>query len=72
MAQCESNGNWAINTGNGYYGGIQFSLSSWRAVGGAGYPHHNSKWEQIHRGELLQQRQGWGAWPSCSRKLGLR
>jgi putative cell wall-binding protein len=72
LAQCESGGNWAINTGNGYYGGIQFSLSSWRAVGGAGYPHQNSKWEQIHRGELLQARQGWGAWPACSRKLGLR
>jgi putative cell wall-binding protein len=72
LAQCESGGNWAINTGNGYYGGIQFSLSSWRAVNGAGYPHQNTKWEQIHRGELLQQRQGWGAWPACSRKLGLR
>lgn len=72
LAQCESNGNWSINTGNGYYGGIQFSLSSWRAVGGAGYPHQNTKWEQIHRGELLQQRQGWGAWPACTRKFGWR
>lgn len=72
LAGCESGGNWAINTGNGYYGGLQFSLSSWRAVGGAGYPHQASKWEQMHRGELLRTRQGWGAWPSCSRKLGLR
>ncbi len=72
LARCESGGNWAINTGNGYYGGVQFSLSSWRAVGGAGYPHRNSKWEQIHRAELLHDRQGWGAWPACSRKLGLR
>ncbi|MBW3561345.1 MAG: cell wall-binding repeat-containing protein [Actinobacteria bacterium] len=72
LARCESGGNWAINTGNGYYGGLQFSLSSWRAVGGAGYPHQASKWEQIHRGERLQSMQGWGAWPACSRKLGLR
>ncbi|MBW3665377.1 MAG: cell wall-binding repeat-containing protein [Actinobacteria bacterium] len=72
LARCESGGNWHINTGNGYYGGLQFSLSSWRGVGGPGYPHQNSKWEQIHRAELLQDRQGWGAWPSCSRRLGLR
>jgi len=72
LAKCESGGNWAINTGNGYYGGVQFSLSSWRLVGGQGYPHQNSKWEQIHRAELLHDRQGWGAWPSCSRQLGLR
>ena len=72
LAQCESGGNWAINTGNGYYGGVQFSLGSWQAVGGQGYPHQNTKWEQIHRAEMLQARQGWGAWPACSRKLGLR
>lgn len=72
LARCESGGNWAINTGNGYYGGVQFALSSWRAVGGAAYPHQNTKWEQIHRAELLWERQGWGAWPACSRKLGLR
>lgn len=72
LARCESGGNWAISSGNGYYGGLQFSMSSWRAVGGAGYPHQASKWEQMHRGELLRDRQGWGAWPSCSRKLGLR
>lgn len=72
LAQCESGGNWAISTGNGYYGGVQFSLGSWRAVGGTGYPHQNSKWEQIHRAERLQASQGWGAWPSCSRKMGLR
>lgn len=72
LAQCESGGNWAINTGNGYYGGLQFSLGSWRAVGGSGYPHQASKSEQIARGEALKARQGWGAWPSCSAKLGLR
>jgi hypothetical protein len=72
LAQCEANGNWAINTGNGYYGGLQFSLSTWRAVGGVGYPHEASREEQIHRGEILLQSSGWGAWPSCSSQLGLR
>ena len=71
LARCESSGNWSINTGNGYYGGLQFSLSSWRWVGGSGYPHRASKAEQIRRAELLLARQGWGAWPACSRKLGL-
>ena len=72
LAACESGGNWSINTGNSYYGGLQFSLSSWRAVGGSGYPHRASRSEQIRRGKRLKARQGWGAWPSCSRKLGLR
>ncbi|MEX2504111.1 MAG: transglycosylase family protein [Egicoccus sp.] len=72
LAQCESGGNWSINTGNGYYGGLQFNLQSWRGVGGSGYPHHNSREEQIYRAELLLDRQGWGAWPACSTKLGYR
>lgn len=72
LAQCESGGNWSINTGNGYYGGLQFSLDSWRSVGGSGYPHEHSREEQIHRGELLLERQGWDAWPHCSRELGYR
>lgn len=72
LAQCESGGNWAINTGNGYYGGLQFSLSSWKAVGGSGYPNQASKAEQIARGAQLQARQGWGAWPACTSKLGIR
>jgi hypothetical protein len=72
LAECESGGDWAINTGNGYYGGLQFSLTSWRAVGGAGYPHQHSREEQILRGEKLKAIQGWGAWPACTRKLGLR
>ena len=72
LAQCESGGNWSINTGNGYYGGLQFSLSSWRGVGGSGYPHYHPRDEQIYRAELLLDRQGWGAWPACSRKLGYR
>ncbi len=72
LAVCESGGNWAINTGNGYYGGLQFSLSSWRGVGGQGYPHQASRDEQIARGKMLQARQGWGAWPACTLKLGIR
>jgi LysM repeat protein len=72
LAACESGGNWAINTGNGYYGGLQFSLSSWRGVGGSGYPHQASKAEQISRGEMLRASGGWGHWPACSAKLGLR
>jgi hypothetical protein len=72
LAECESNGNWAINTGNGYYGGLQFSLSTWRSVGGSGYPHEASREEQIHRAEILRDiNGGYGAWPSCSAQLGL-
>jgi hypothetical protein len=72
LAGCESGGNWAINTGNGYYGGLQFSLSSWQAVGGVGYPHEASRETQIAMGERLRASGGWGHWPACSRKLGLR
>ena len=72
IAACESGGNWAINTGNGYYGGLQFSLGSWRAVGGQGLPSDASKAEQIARAQMLQARQGWGAWPVCSIKAGVR
>ena len=59
-----------MNSGNGYYGGLQFSLSTWRNVGGAGYPHQASKAEQIKRGQILQARAGWGQWPHCARQLG--
>lgn len=72
IAACEAGGNWAINTGNGFYGGLQFTLSSWRAVGGSGLPSDASREEQIARAETLQASQGWGAWPVCSAKLGLR
>jgi resuscitation-promoting factor RpfA len=72
VAQCESGGNWSINTGNGYYGGLQFSASSWRNVGGTGLPHEHSRETQILMGQRLQARAGWGSWPSCSSKLGLR
>jgi hypothetical protein len=72
LAQCEAGGNWAINSGNGYYGGLQFLPESWQAVGGVGLPHQATREEQIVRGTILQQRQGWGAWPACAAKLGLR
>ena len=71
LSACESSGNWGIDTGNGYYGGLQFTLSSWRAVGGAGYPHQAHPMEQIARADYLQRIQGWKAWPMCAGKLGL-
>ncbi len=71
LAACEAGGNWAINTGNGYYGGLQFTLSSWAGVGGSGLPSNASREEQIMRGQMLQARSGWGAWPACSARLGL-
>lgn len=72
LAQCESGGNWSINTGNGFYGGLQFTVSSWQAVGGSGLPSDASREEQIMRAEKLLAMQGWGAWPACTSKLGLR
>ena len=65
MAWCESTGRWHIATGNGFYGGLQFTLSSWHWVGGSSYPHHATKLEQKFRAILLMRRQGWGAWPIC-------
>lgn len=72
LARCESGGNWAINTGNGYYGGLQFTASTWKSVGGSGLPHQARREEQIMRGQILQARSGWGQWPACTKKLGLR
>ncbi len=71
LAQCESGGNWAINTGNGFYGGLQFTLGTWQGLGGTGLPSQASREEQIARAEALQARSGWGQWPACSAKLGL-
>jgi hypothetical protein len=72
LAECESGGNWQINTGNGYYGGLQFSLASWQAVGGTGYPHEHSRETQIAMGQRLYASSGWGAWPACTSALGWR
>jgi Transglycosylase-like domain len=71
LAQCESGGNWGIDTGNGFYGGLQFTWGSWEAAGGSGNPAHASPSEQVMRGEILQDMQGWGAWPTCARIVGL-
>ncbi|SKN09154.1 resuscitation-promoting factor-like protein [Mycobacteroides abscessus subsp. massiliense] len=68
IAACESSGNWAINTGNGFYGGLQFTLGTWRANGGSGMPHHASRAEQIRVAENVLRSQGIGAWPVCGRR----
>lgn len=75
LANCESGGRWHINTGNGYYGGLQFSRATWRAYGGGRYARtadRASKRHQIRIGERVRRAQGWGAWPVCSRRIGLR
>lgn len=66
----ESGGNYAEDSGNGYYGAYQFSASTWRSVGGSGLPSSASPAEQDYRARLLQQRGGWGQWPSSSRLCG--
>jgi len=75
LAQCESSGNWAINTGNGFFGGLQFLQATWEGFGGGAFaPRADlaSREQQIIVAERVRARQGWGAWPECSRKLGLR
>ena len=74
VADCESSGNWSINTGNGYYGGLQFSYSTWLGFGGgqyASYAHQASKAEQIDTAQEVLKVQGPGAWPVCSVRAGL-
>ena len=75
LASCESGGRWHIATGNGYYGGLQFSASTWRGFGGTRYAssaHRASRMQQIRIAERVKAQQSWGAWPVCSRKVGLR
>jgi hypothetical protein len=74
LARCESGGNWHINTGNGYYGGLQFSYSTWLSNGGGTYASRAdraSKTEQIAVAERLLDSRGWSPWPACARRLGL-
>ena len=74
VAQCESGGNWSINTGNGYYGGLKFSASTWKAFGGHQYAsnaHLATKAQQIAIAQKTLAVQGPGAWPTCSKKAGL-
>jgi resuscitation-promoting factor RpfA len=70
LAQCESGGDWSINTGNGFGGGLQFTDSTWRAFGGSGQPEDASRAEQIAVAERVKAGQGMNAWPTCSRKTG--
>ena len=73
VAECESSGNWNINTGNGFFGGLQFTSSTWRAFGGAQFAdsaNRASREQQIVVAERVLAGQGWGAWPVCSRKAG--
>ncbi|MFG1881646.1 transglycosylase family protein [Micromonospora sp. NPDC049102] len=73
VAQCESGGNWKINTGNGYYGGLQFSQGTWAGYGGTKYAARAdlaSRGEQIAIAEKVLDGQGIGAWPTCGRKGG--
>lgn len=74
LARCESGGNWSINTGNGYYGGLQFSYATWHGYGGgefAEYPHQATREQQIVVAERLRAARGYQPWPSCRAKLGL-
>ena len=75
LAQCESSGNWRIDTGNGFFGGLQFLPATWEGFGGLGFaPRADlaTREQQIIVAERVLTKQGWGAWPACSRKLGLR
>lgn len=75
LAGCESGGNWAINTGNGFYGGVQFDQNTWERQGGLRYAQRAdlaTREEQIAIAEVTRARQGWGAWPTCSARLGSR
>ncbi len=69
VAQCESSGNWATDTGNGFRGGLQFTDSTWAAFGGGGSAAHASRAEQIRVAENVLAGQGPGAWPVCGKYL---
>ena len=72
LRRCESGGNYAINTGNGFYGAYQFHPRTWRGLGYPGLPHQAPPEMQDEAARKLQARSGWGQWPACSRRLGLR
>jgi resuscitation-promoting factor RpfA len=74
VAQCESGGNWSTNTGNGYYGGLQFAPQTWRSYGGGAYAdtaNHATRSQQIAVAEKVLRAQGWKAWPTCSKRVGV-
>jgi hypothetical protein len=68
VAACESGGNWGTATGNGYYGGLQFTMGTWHANGGSGSPQHASREEQIRVAENVLHSQGIKAWPVCGKR----
>ena len=70
IAKCESGGNWHINSGNGYYGGLQFSARTWHGIGGPGLPHEHSREVQIQYAKILQARYGWGQWSCANARFG--
>ena len=72
LRQCESGGNYRANTGNGFYGAYQFVPSTWRGLGFPGMPHQAPPEMQDAAAQKLQARSGWGQWPACTRRLGLR
>lgn len=75
LSSCEAGGNWAINTGNGFYGGVQFDQNTWERNGGLRYAQRAdlaTREEQIAIADVTRARQGWGAWPVCSGRLGVR
>lgn len=71
LAKCESGGNWAINTGNGFYGGIQFDIGTWGGYGGYATANLAPREVQIAKAEEVRARRGFSPWPSCSSQLGL-
>jgi LysM repeat protein len=74
LAQCESGGNWAINTGNGFYGGVQFDYNTWLSNGGGAYAERAdlaTRDQQIAIASKVQAARGWSPWPACASKLGL-
>jgi hypothetical protein len=71
VAQCESGGNWSANTGNGFYGGLQFTPSTWAENGGTGSPAAASRDDQIRVARNVLQTQGLGAWPVCGGPMGM-
>ena len=71
LRSCESGGNYEEDTGNGFYGAYQFTLSTWRLIGLSGMPNDAPPAVQDSAAERLMSLQGWGAWPNCSWAIGL-
>ncbi|HET9769501.1 MAG TPA: transglycosylase family protein, partial [Acidimicrobiia bacterium] len=72
LRNCEAGGRYNANSGNGYYGAYQFSAGTWRSLGYRGLPHQAAPEVQDEAARKLQARSGWGQWPACSRRIGVR